>query len=294
MVAVATRTVAAHRSAHRPHPASERMLLVDGAREEAVMAETFTGDLQGARFQDASLRGARFVEVDLQGAVMRAADLAGADVDAPWLLDGESTFVVNGVDVAPLVEAALNDRMPGRAQRRAEDPEGLRQAWASIERAWTDAVARAEALPAGSVDESVDGEWSFAQTVRHLVMATDTWLRYAILGVERPFHPIGQPDSSYASGGGSTTPFSEPSPSWERVLEVRAERQAMVRDLLAGVDDAALDVARSNPWSDGPETTRSCLHVILEEEWEHLRFALRDLDAIARRHDVLGSAPSRR
>jgi hypothetical protein len=25
---------------------------------------------------------------------------------------------------------------------------------------------------------------------------------------------------------------------------------------------------------------RSCLHVILEEHWEHLRFALRDLDAI--------------
>ena len=29
-----------------------------------------------------------------------------------------------------------------------------------------------------------------------------------------------------------------------------------------------------------PETTRSCLHVILEEEWEHHRFAVRDLDAI--------------
>jgi hypothetical protein len=25
---------------------------------------------------------------------------------------------------------------------------------------------------------------------------------------------------------------------------------------------------------------RKCLHVILEESWEHLRFALRDLDAM--------------
>jgi hypothetical protein len=33
------------------------------------------------------------------------------------------------------------------------------------------------------------------------------------------------------------------------------------------------------------ETTRSCLHVILEEEWEHHRFAERDLDAIEARSD---------
>jgi hypothetical protein len=25
---------------------------------------------------------------------------------------------------------------------------------------------------------------------------------------------------------------------------------------------------------------RSCLHTILEEEWEHLRYATRDLDAL--------------
>ena len=31
--------------------------------------------------------------------------IAGADIDAPWLLDGESVLRVNGVDVAPLVEA---------------------------------------------------------------------------------------------------------------------------------------------------------------------------------------------
>lgn len=29
-----------------------------------------------------------------------------------------------------------------------------------------------------------------------------------------------------------------------------------------------------------PETTLSCLHVILREEWEHLRYAVRDLDTI--------------
>lgn len=30
----------------------------------------------------------------------------------------------------------------------------------------------------------------------------------------------------------------------------------------------------------GGETVRRCVQVILEEEWEHLRFATRDLDAL--------------
>lgn len=47
-------------------------------------------------------------------------------------------------------------------------------------------------MPADTVDVPVDGEWSFAQTLRHLVLATDVWLRRAILEVEQPFHPFGQ------------------------------------------------------------------------------------------------------
>ena len=66
------------------------------------------------------------------------------------------------------------------------------------------------------------------------------------------------------------------------MLEVRAGRVAMVTDFLATVTAGELATPRKNPWSpEYPETTRSCLHVILEEEWEHLRFALRDLDLIA-------------
>ncbi|GAA2173054.1 DinB family protein [Agrococcus versicolor] len=242
---------------------------------------TTTGDLHGVRYEHASMRDARFVEVDLRGVVMRGVDLAGGDLDAPWLLDGESTLLVNGVDVAPLVEAELCRRMPGRALRRAPDPEGLREAWRAVEDAWAAAVRRAEGMPGRAVDVSVDGEWSFAQTLRHLVMATDTWLRGAILGIERPFHPIGQPDGSYAAQGGDAATFSETSPEWSTVLAVRADRVGMVRDLLASIDADGLAAPRRNPWEPArEETVRSCIHVILEEEWEHLRFALRDLVAL--------------
>jgi hypothetical protein len=42
-----------------------------------------------------------------------------------------------------------------------------------------------------------------------------------------------------------------------------------------------LAAPRRNPHDPGhSETVRSCLHVILSEEWEHLRYAIRDLDAI--------------
>ena len=50
-------------------------------------------------FVDADLSGARFVRSDLSGVVMRAVHVTGADIDAPWLLEGENSLLVNGVDV---------------------------------------------------------------------------------------------------------------------------------------------------------------------------------------------------
>jgi hypothetical protein len=70
-------------------------------------------------------------------------------------------------------------------------------------------------------------------------------------------------------------------PPYADVLEVRAGRAAMVRDFLASVTSKELAATRRGPWdAERQETTLSCLHVILDEEWEHLRFALRDLDSI--------------
>ena len=247
---------------------------------------TRSDELQGAEFVYADLRGARFVESDLSGVVMRAVELSGADFDAPWLPHGEP-FLVNGVDVIPLVEAELNRRFPGRDDRRAEDPDGLRAAWAALERTWAATLERAAAMPAGTVDVSVGGEWSFAQTLRHLVMATDLWLGQAVLEIEQPFHPIGQTFDAGDGAGVDTSIFRTDTPPYAEVLEVRAGRVAMVRDFLATVTADELDVPRKNPHApDHPETTRSCLHVILEEEWEHHRFAVRDLDAIAARPDA--------
>jgi hypothetical protein len=243
----------------------------------------FTGsdDLQGAEFVDANLRGARFVGADLSGVVMRGVQVEAADIDAPWLSDGDTYFRLNGVDVIPFVEAELDHRFPGRAERRAGDPDGLRAAWAALERTWGATLERAAAMPAGTVDVSVDGEWTFAQTLRHLVLATDMWLGRAVLEVEQPFHPLGVRDAGTAGDDFDASVFATDSPSYGEVLEARAGRVAMVRDFLATVTAEELAAERRNPHDPQyPETTLSCLHVILEEEWEHHRYAVRDLDTI--------------
>jgi hypothetical protein len=246
-----------------------------------VATFTRSDQLQGAEFVDADLRGARFVGADLSGVVMRGVEVAEADIDAPWLPDARF-LRINGVDVIPLVEAELNRRFPGRADRRAGDPDGLRAAWATLERTWAATRERVAAMPADKVDVSVDGEWSFAQTLRHLVLATDMWLGRAILRAEQPFHPLGLVDAGSEDDGGlDRSVFATVSPSYAEVLEARASRVATVRDFLATVTSDELAETRSNPHDpDHQETTLSCLHVILEEEWEHHRYAVRDLDAI--------------
>ena len=66
------------------------------------------------------------------------------------------------------------------------------------------------------------------------------------------------------------------------MLDVRAAHVAMVRDFIAATTTEQLAAACSNPWAPEHElSVLTCLHVILNEEWEHHRFAVRDLDAIA-------------
>ncbi len=128
------------------------------------------------------------------------------------------------------------------------DPEALRAAWAALEHTWAAALARVAAMPAGTVDVSVDGEWSFARTLRHLVLATDAWLGRAVLGIEHPFHPIGLAYTSAAEDGLDMSIFTTVTPSYAEVLEIRAGRVAMVRDFLAGVTPGELATNQPSPW----------------------------------------------
>jgi uncharacterized protein YjbI with pentapeptide repeats len=118
----------------------------------------FCEDLTGARFEGVSLRRATFTRVRLNDASMRAVDFSGVQVRGALfrgsrmrgveLVDvdicGElQNVLVNGVDIAPLVDAELNRRMPERAKMRPDDSDGFREAWTILERLWEGTVARA-------------------------------------------------------------------------------------------------------------------------------------------------------
>jgi len=246
------------------------------------MTQPVPEPLDHRTFMDRTLRASRFIGCDFREVVIRGSEIAGMELDSPWLFEGDGTLVVNGVDVAPFVDGELNRRFPGRASRTAGDPAGLRDAWAAVERTWAATVAHALAMPEGTLDASVAGEWSLAQTLRHLVMATDTWLGRAILGHPQPYHPIGLPNDGGDSAAYDPSVFSDAAPTFDDVLAARAERTAMVREFIAGVTDDELAAHRPNPHApEHDETVLSCLRTILEEEWEHHRYAVRDLDALA-------------
>ena len=162
---------------------------------------------RGAQFVDADLRRARFVRSDLSGVGMRGVDLAGADIDAPWLVGGLGQRCGRPAPRRGRAQPPLP-----RARRPAgHDPDGLRGRGRRSNGLGRRARAgRGDAR--GTVDVSVDGEWSFAQTLRHLVLATDTWLGRAILGVEQPFHPLGQPYAEYEMDGFDMSIFTASTP----------------------------------------------------------------------------------
>jgi hypothetical protein len=234
-----------------------------------------TRELEGATFIRASLKGATLRFSDVSGVTMRAVDVDGLDIDSHDLFFG--SLLVNGVNVVPLVDAELDRQFPGRALQKAQTPEGLREGWVAVQAAWADTVA---ATPPDLVDAHVEDEWSLAQTLRHLVLATDAWLRGGILRIEQPFHEIGQIFTGAAEMGFDVSVFrTDPPPSYDEILAVRAERQQQVTAFLDTVTPELLAEERDNPWGgdDWHPSVGDCVRVILEEEWAHLRYVRRDL-----------------
>ena len=73
------------------------------------------------------------------------------------------------------------------------DPEGMRTSWREVCSRWDATLERAQQLPEATLHASVNGEFSFVQTLRHLVFATDKWFTAPILGGD--YDPIGLPNT---------------------------------------------------------------------------------------------------
>jgi hypothetical protein len=229
-------------------------------------------DLKGAEFRECELDGARFVGVVMQ------------NVEIDGLIN---QLVVNGVEVTRYVESELDRRHPVRLLIRSDEPADLGDAWRQLRAEWATTIARMRQTP-GVEHDYVNEEWSALQTLRHLVFVHDSWFRRCCLGSTDLFTPIGI--------GPSVEPYREAhgldlslEPSLDEVAMVRhaqaAELEAWVESVTPEELAAVAPVPDDDVWPPYARgrTIRQCLGTVLNEEWEHHRFTIRDLDLISRR-----------
>jgi hypothetical protein len=233
-----------------------------------------------------------FVDVTLRGVVFNRARIRDSEVIDLDIHAEIGRLVVNGVEVGPLVEAELDRRHPDRAAMRPTTADGFRTAWDTVERLWAGTVDRARGLGPALLHESVDGEWSFIETLRHLSFATDCWIRRAVLGDPSPWDRLDLPWDGMADTPGVPRDRSA-RPSLDEALALRHSRMATVRDYVDRLDEPTL--RSSTEPVDGPGwppaqafPVAECLRVVLNEEWEHRLYAERDLDLLERRPEPEG------
>ena len=228
----------------------------------------------------------RVLEADFNGARFHSVNFSNVKITDAWLFNVEisglvGNLSVNGVDVSAYVETELNKRHPERLLLAPFDPDGMRTAWKTIEDFSATTLDRARALPPEQLDESVDGEWSFLDTLRHLVFATDRWITGPVLGEADPFHRLGMPNPPHDE---VTTRYFDldAKPTLDEVVAVRRGRMDRVAELVEGIDADELNRQVASP-NGGTTTVMSCLHIVFRDEWWHDQYANRDLAILERR-----------
>jgi hypothetical protein len=229
-------------------------------------------DLTGAEFRECELDGARFV-----GVVMQNVEIDGL----------VTHLVVNGVEVTGYVKTELDRRYPVRLLIRSDEPADLREASRQLNADWVTTIARMRQTP-GAEHESVNGEWSAVQTLRHLIFVHDSWFRRCCLGSSDLFTPMGI--------GPSVEPYRQAhgldlslEPSLDEVATVRRAQAAELEWWLESVTPEQLAATAPVPDDDvwppyaRGRTVRQCLGTVLNEQWEHHRFTSRDLKLISGR-----------
>jgi uncharacterized damage-inducible protein DinB len=238
------------------------------------------------RVTDARLRWVELTDSGVRNGAVRRVRLRGVELEDVEI-DGElQNVVINGVDVAPLVEAELARRDPDYAKMKPTHAADYREAWQILERRWAETLDRARALDPDLLHVRVEDEWSFIETLRHLCYATDAWVNRVYLGDPDPWSPLDLPFSTLREL--SWAHDTDVRPSLDEVLELRADRQATVRRVLAELTDDELARETTPVEGDGwPPADRypvaEALGIVVNEEWHHRRFAERDLEALEAR-----------
>jgi hypothetical protein len=242
----------------------------------------------------------RWVGVDLSGARFHNVDLSGARLTGVWaqeiVVDGAiERMTVNGIDVMPYVEQQLFARHPELGKIWTGDLDDLRDAWRTIRATWAATEAEVATLDPALLERSVDGEYSYLQTLRHLVFASDAWLRRCLLG-DNDFWPGGVVFDEIDPEVRAVLPLDAgAAPSLDEVMAVRRDRRALLDEMTPErlAEHPSVRDRAGYPPDTSKRTVLECLQCVVNEEWWHHSFAVRDLAVLTGRAWPAGaSAPA--
>ena len=177
----------------------------------------------------------------------------------------------------PLVEFLPQERANRLAAAGvfADDLPGLAGAWERVQGTWTATVERARRLPEPLLDHRVEGEWSFIETLRHLVFVTDGWVGAVVEEATDPHHPWGVPPHFLIEAAPALGLDLDARPRLDEVLPVRQERVEHVRQVLGRLTPGEL--RRRCARRGGRFLVVGALQTVVFEEWAHHEYAIRDL-----------------
>ena len=228
-------------------------------------------------FEDRDLSESSFWGVQLHRATFRDTDFSDSSFFHVFLrnvsIDGEiNNLVINGVDVTEYVNQ--HDRWwPLRNNLAPDTKEGIVESWRALSKEWSKLLGLVSTVGPSVVNQSVNGEWTLKQTLRHLIFAMDKWFMLPILGAHS-FSAIGLPNSSSQARPWPGLDLNQ-DPDFEEVIATRSDQHKKFGDFISAthLDDLTATVSVEE---NGNVPALMCLHVVLEEEFEHLRYMIRD------------------
>ena len=246
-------------------------------------------------FQTEAFRAATFRQADLTGARFRDCDLTGVRIASSQVddftisgFDGRAgKVVVDDVDVTAFVSSELDRRYPERVQLRSMvTADDYRAMWKLLDQLWSETIDQVRQLPENDRQQRVDDEWSFVETLRHLIFAIDTWLGRMILDEPKPFHRLGLPPTDCSAAEAADLGVDRAAtPTFDEIDAEFSRRRAQVHELVAAATDDQLGQIRTAAilpaWGEESHSVAECLRVVLNEHCEHRRFAVRDLAVLA-------------